>query len=72
MNRKLKAMIVLKFGTQEDFANAIGERFTVVSNVVRGRRPLSDHKQLEWAMALKCRPVDIFPRDANLCEAGSI
>ena len=63
MNKRLKAMIVLKFGTQEDFAQAIGERSTVVSNVVRNRRRISPHKQLEWAMALNCQPVDIFPRE---------
>jgi hypothetical protein len=72
MNKKLKAKIVLKFGTQADFAQAIGENPTVVSNVIRGRRPISDIKQLEWAMALGCRPIDIFPRepiDANWAQA---
>ncbi len=67
MNKKLKAKIVLEFGTQEDFAQAIGERSTVVSNVVRNRRNISPHKQLEWALALKCLPVDIFPRENEGC-----
>ena len=61
MNKKLKSKIVLKFGTQTDFAQAIGEYQTVVSEVIRGRRQLSDHKELEWAMALGCTPKDIFP-----------
>lgn len=67
MNKKLKAKIILEFGTQEDFAQAIGERSTVVSNVVRNRRNISPHKQLEWALALKCLPVDIFPRGNEGC-----
>jgi hypothetical protein len=62
MNKKLKSKIVLKFGTQADFAQAIGEYQAVVSEVIRGRRQLSDHKELEWAMALNCRPQEIFPR----------
>jgi len=62
MNRKLKARIFLKFGTQADFAQAIGEYRSVVSEVVRGRRELSDHKQIEWAMALGCQPIDVFPK----------
>ncbi|UCE07353.1 MAG: helix-turn-helix transcriptional regulator [bacterium] len=62
MNRKLKAMIILKYETQEDFANAMDEKSSVVSNVVRGRRRLSPHKELEWAMALGCSPREIFPK----------
>ncbi len=65
MNKRLKSRIVLKFGTQEDFAEAIGERPTVVSNVIRGRRKISEHKQLDWAMALKCRITDVFPEEVN-------
>jgi transcriptional regulator with XRE-family HTH domain len=60
MNKRLKARIFLKFYTQEDFAAAVGERASVVSSVVRGRRKLSEHKQLEWAMALNCKVKDIF------------
>jgi hypothetical protein len=63
MNKKLKSIIILKFGTQADFAQSIGEYQTVVSEVVRGRRQLSDHKELEWAMALGCHTKEIFPRD---------
>jgi DNA-binding transcriptional regulator YdaS (Cro superfamily) len=65
MNKRLKARIVLRFGTQEDFAQSIGERSTIVSNVVRGRRRLSPYKELEWAMALGCSPIDIFPKQVE-------
>ena len=65
MKKKLKSKIVLKFGSQIDFAEAIGESPTVISGVIRGRRSISDEKQLEWAMALGCRPIDIFPRETN-------
>jgi hypothetical protein len=70
MNRKLKAQIVLKFGTQADFAQALGEYRSVVSDVVRGRRALPDHKQLEWAMVLSCRPIDIFPKQSGCLGSG--
>lgn len=65
VNRKLKAMIVLRYETQEDFAVVVGERRSVISGVVRGRRRISPAKQLEWATALGCRPVDLFPKDSK-------
>jgi hypothetical protein len=61
INKRLKAKIVRKYGTQWDFGQAIGEHHTVVSQVVRGRRNLSDVKKVEWARALGCQPEDIFP-----------
>ena len=42
LNKKLKAKIFEKFGTQADFAEAIGENDTIVSKVVRGRRDTKD------------------------------
>jgi transcriptional regulator with XRE-family HTH domain len=62
MNRKLKSKIVLKFGTQEDFAKAIDEKPSVISNIVRGRRILSSEKQLRWALMLDCPVNEIFPK----------
>lgn len=61
MNRELKATIFLKYGTQEDFAAAIGENPSVVSKVVRNRRKLSNVKKAKWARALGCKPDRIFP-----------
>jgi transcriptional regulator with XRE-family HTH domain len=61
MNRQLKSRIILEFGTQEDFAKAVGERPSFISMVVRGRRELSEDRRRLWASALKCQPEDIFP-----------
>ena len=61
MNKALKSKIVLKFFTQEGFAAAIGERPSVVSNVIRGRRKLSDEKKIIWANALGSSIGEIFP-----------
>lgn len=63
MNRALKSKIVLKFGTQEDFAAKIGERPSVVSNVIRGRRNISDDKKIAWATALGCSVNEIFQKE---------
>jgi len=60
MNRKLKARIVLQYGTQADFAQLIGEEETIVSRIVRGRRKLNPEKEGKWAKALGCRVEDIF------------
>jgi len=61
MNLKLKAMIILRFGTQEDFAAAVNERSSLVSLVVRGRRLISDQRKLRWSEVLGCTPNEIFP-----------
>ena len=61
MNRELKSKIVLKFGTQQDFADAIGETPSKVSNVIRGRHKLSKVDKLLWAMFLKCSLREVFP-----------
>jgi transcriptional regulator with XRE-family HTH domain len=60
MDYTLKSRIVLKFGTQEDFAAAINERPEYVSQIVRGRRKISPEKKLQWADALNCSTDEIF------------
>lgn len=60
MNRKLKAKIVERFGTQADFAQAIKMDETNVSRVVRGRRTLSPEAQKTWGRALSCEPKEVF------------
>ena len=52
MNRKLKAKIVERFGTQSDFSAAINEDESNVSRVVRGRRTLPEENRKIWAKAL--------------------
>ena len=66
MNRKLKAMIVLKFENQENFAEVVNESSSFISRVVRGRRSISDKKKLRWAKALGCEPEEIFPNSESL------
>jgi len=63
MNRFLKAMIVFRFGTQEDFADAVEENSSVVSKVIRGRHTLSADKKSTWASTLQCEIKSIFPKD---------
>jgi hypothetical protein len=69
MNLKLKALIILKFGTQEDFAAAVNEGSSLVSLVVRGRRLISDEKKERWSEVLGCEPHEIFP-DQDATENG--
>jgi transcriptional regulator with XRE-family HTH domain len=60
MNKKLKAAIIMKYGSQADFAEAIDTDETIISRIIRGRRQLDSVKQLIWAKALGCKPKDIF------------
>ena len=62
MNLRLKSMIVLKFGSQEDFAAAINERPPYVSQIIRRRRDISTEKMLKWAEALNCPIEEIFDK----------
>jgi transcriptional regulator with XRE-family HTH domain len=61
MNNKLKSLIVLKYGTQGDFAENVKVMESTVSRVVRGRRSLSVAEQHRWAERLGCAVEDIFP-----------
>jgi transcriptional regulator with XRE-family HTH domain len=61
MNKTLKSMIVLKFGTQDDFAARIGMSRSFVSNVVQNRRKLSFQQRIQWAVVLGCSVMEIFP-----------
>jgi len=66
MNKALKSMIVLKFGTQDDFAARIGVSRSFVSNVIRGRRKLSLQKKILWTVALGCSLDEIFPNESEI------
>jgi len=54
MNKKLKAKIIERFGSQADFAQAIKTDETIVSRVVRGRRTLNPEAQKTWGKVLLC------------------
>ena len=60
MNKKLKAKIIEKYGTQADFAPVINTDESLISKFIRGRRKLSPENQRIWADALDCKPRDIF------------
>ena len=61
MNKILKAKIFEKFGTQWDFARAIGAHEVVISRVVQERRPLKMAEQQRWATALDMEITKLFP-----------
>ncbi len=52
MNKKLKGRIVEHYGSQFEFARAIGEHESAVSLVVRGKRQLTDRQLTTWQKAL--------------------
>jgi ribosome-binding protein aMBF1 (putative translation factor) len=65
MNRKLKARIIEKFGSQWEFAKAIEEHESTVSRVIRGRQSLSENERRKWATALNIKePEKIFPEES--------
>ena len=61
MNKKLKAKIVERFGTQADFAQKIQVDESIVSRIVRGRRVLSPEDQAKWCKVLNCDPSILEP-----------
>ena len=60
MNRKLKLKIVEKFGTQADFAQALGVDDSAISRVIRGRRRLHRKDEERWAGILGCSSEELF------------
>ena len=65
MNRKLKAKIVERFGSQSEFAQVLGVRDPYVSRVVNGRDRLSESGKSLWASVLNCEKADIFQEGAS-------
>lgn len=61
MNRRLKAEIVKKHGTQADFAKAIHLDESIVSRVIRNRKALNSDEKKKWATSLDCNVEEIFP-----------
>lgn len=61
MNRRLKAKIIERFGSQADFSQKIGVDESVISRVIRGRRVLSPEDQAKWSKVLGCDPSIMEP-----------
>jgi len=53
--------ILKNFPTQSDFATALNEHESRVSQIVRGRRKLSREQAERWAKVLKCDPAILSP-----------
>jgi transcriptional regulator with XRE-family HTH domain len=68
MNKPLKVRIIEVFGTQADFAQALGIDESYVSRVIRGRRGLDTANQNRWAKLLKCKSKNIFGKQKNKSE----
>jgi transcriptional regulator with XRE-family HTH domain len=60
MNKALKLKIIEIFGTQADFAQALGVDESYISRVIRGRRMLDSTNQNRWSKLLKCKSETIF------------
>jgi transcriptional regulator with XRE-family HTH domain len=60
INKKLKAKIVEVYGTQADFAQVAGMDESLVSRILRGRRPLDAEGQKKWAKLLKANVGDLL------------
>lgn len=58
MNRALKSVIILHYGTQVDFAEHVGISPVIVSDVLNGRRKLNDEHKRRWSRALKIDNID--------------
>ena len=58
INNRLKSLIILKFGTQADFAESMDVAEPTVSRVIRGRQLLSADELARWADALDCKISD--------------
>lgn len=64
MNKILKGKIVEKYGSQFEFALAIGEHEAIVSRVVRGHHDLTVEEQIRWAEFLECEdPEKLFQQE---------
>lgn len=65
MNKKLKAKIFERFGTQYDFSRAVDVHESLVSRVVQGRRTLTETERQEWADILGADCKDLWGKDVS-------
>ena len=55
-NLDLRAEIIRKFGISMAFAKAAGTTELIVSQIITGRKRLSDEEKKHWAEILSCPP----------------
>lgn len=56
-NIPLKLKIISQFGTQVDFALKLKKSSATVSEIINGRRVITEKDAKQWAKLLKC-PID--------------
>jgi DNA-binding transcriptional regulator YdaS (Cro superfamily) len=54
VNKKLKAKIIERFGSQFVFSQELGVHESEVSKIIRGRHQLSPEKKERWCSVLGC------------------
>jgi hypothetical protein len=62
-NRGLKAAIILRYGSQADFAQELGVTDAIVSRIVRRRRELDEEEKRRWASLLKTEVHELWPEE---------
>ena len=65
LHRGLRVAILTKFDTQGDFALRLKIHESRVSQILRGRRKLSEGEARRWARILKCDPAVMMPVTQN-------
>ena len=65
MNLSLKSQIVLRYGNQRKFAQALDVCESTVSQVVTGRINLSPGENRRWAELLGIPVGELFPEEAR-------
>ena len=65
MNRQLKAQIILKYGSSENFAIAARVSRSKVSRVIHGNTILTPDQKINWASVLDSDVKDIFPEEGS-------
>jgi len=71
INWRLKKLIVERCGSQVDFSMKIGRSQSYVSEIIRGRRPLSNEEKASWAQVLEVNPAVIEKADETVLEGGN-
>ena len=59
-NTLLKSEIIRRFGSQIKFAEAVGTNELAVSNVIHGRKRLSENEKAVWVEVLNMPTETLF------------
>ncbi len=54
LHNQVRLAILQKFETQSDFASHLSMHESKVSQILRGRRKLSEQEAIEWGRVLGC------------------